>query len=330
MIPYAETSLTQEQRDRALQALSGGASSSGSATGNLFSSIPWMNLLQGGANLGLIEKGISDVRAAGQAQQQGINALTNQIRSDMQFKPYTVTSATGSFATGPEGATSTLSPEMQQAMNKLQEGAGMFYNRTLMDTGARANEITQQMEAALAPQRERDRLALEERLLSQGRLGVSTAQYGGSPEQFALAKAVEEQRAMNALNARQQAMGEQLQNYNIGQSMFGLSFLPQQQNLAASQFGVPFAELLNRANLQRGITTGELGTAGIAAQTQSDQMANMLRLAQLQSLSDMFLGSQSSGAGLLGSLLSGGGTNAQSNASWLDNFFRTGNFGGQP
>lgn len=266
------------------------------------------DLLGGAANLGLIEKGISDVRSAGREQMQGLQNLGNTIRSDIAFKPYTVTSSTGSFATGPEGATSTLSPEMQQYMQKLQEGAGMFYNRSLMDTGARANEITAQMEAAQAPQRERDRLALEERLLGQGRLGVRTAQYGGSPEQFALAKAVEEQRAMNALNARQQAMSEQLQNFNIGQGMFGLSFLPQQQNIAASQAGVPFAELLNRANLQRGITTGELGAAGLAAQTQTNQMANALRLAQLQGLSDMFLGSQQSGAGLLSGLFSSKGS----------------------
>lgn len=289
----------------------------------LFDNLNLMNLLQGGANLGLIEKGISDVRQAGQQQQQGLNALSNQIRSDIQFKPYTVTSATGSFATGPEGATSTLSPEMQQAMQRLQQGAGMFYDRTLQDTGARAADITAQMEAALAPQRERERLALEERLLAQGRLGVNTAQYGGSPEQFALAKAIEEQRAMNAINARSQAMGEQLQNYNIGQSMFNLSFVPQQQSFAAAQMATPFAELLQRANIQRGVTTGELGAAGLAAQTQSDQMANMLRLAQLQSLSDMFLGSQSSGAGLLSGIFSRatGGTQtpeAKAMQDWLN------------
>lgn len=268
----------------------------------LLDNINWLNLLQGGANLGLVEKGIGDVRASGANVQSNLSNLTNQLRSDLTFKPYTVTSATGGFSAGPEGATSTLSPELQQYMQRLQEGAGMFYNRTLADTGTRAADITAQMEAALAPQRERDRLALEQRLLGQGRLGVSTAAYGGTPEQLALAKAVEEQRAANAVNARGQAMNEQLQNYNIGQGMFGLSFMPQQQNLAAAAAGVPFAELLNRANQQRAVTTGELGAAGITAASNTEQQANMLRLAQLQGLSDMLLGSQNAGAGLLSSL----------------------------
>jgi hypothetical protein len=187
-------------------------------------------------------------------------------------------------------------------MSKLQEGAGMFYNRSLQDTGGRSTEIMNQMEAAMAPQRERERLALEERLLGQGRLGVQTAAYGGTPEQLALSKAIEEQRSANALSSRNQAMGEQLQNYNIGQSMFGQSFVPQQQNLLAAGAGVPFAELLNRANQQRAVTSAELGAAGINAGTQSEQMANYLRLAQLQGLSNMFLGSQETGAGLLSSL----------------------------
>jgi len=165
-----------------------------------------LNLLQGGANLGLMEKFIGDVRTAGTQQQQGINSLMNTVRSDLTFKPYTVTSATGGFTTGPEGGSSTLAPELQQMMSRLQEGAGMFYNRGLADTGDRAAQITAQMEAALAPQRERERLALEERLLGQGRLGVSTAAYGGTPEQLALSKAIEEQRAVNAVNARNQAM----------------------------------------------------------------------------------------------------------------------------
>jgi len=276
----------------------------------LLNNINWLSLLQGGANLGLVEKGIGDVRQSGQDIQAGLGTLSNQLRSDLTFKPYTVTSATGGFSAGPEGATSTLSPELQQMMQKLQEGAGMFYNRSLADTGTRAADITAQMEAAMAPQRERERLALEQRLLGQGRLGVQTAAYGGTPEQLALAKAIEEQRSANAFTARGQAMGEQLQNYNIGQSMFGQSFVPQQQNLLAANAGVPFAELLNRANQQRAVTTGELAATGITAASNTQQQANALRLAQLQGLSDMLLGSQSGGAGLLSSIFSSGGGNS--------------------
>lgn len=265
-------------------------------------------LLMGGANAGLAERGINNVQAFGQAQQQGLQNLTNTIRSDLTFKPYTVTSATGSFTGGPEGGSSTLSPELQQMMQRLQEGAGMFYNRGLQDTGARASEITAQMEAALAPQRERERLALEQRLLGQGRLGVSTAAYGGTPEQLALAKAIEEQRAANAVNARSQAMNEQLQNMNIGGNLFNLSFVPQNQNLATMSAFSPFAELATRGQQQKAITTAELGQAGLNASTASEALANQLRTQQLQSLSDLLLGSQNTGAGLLSSIFNSGNT----------------------
>jgi len=265
----------------------------------------FLDMLKGGANYALVDKGIKDVQSSGTTLRSDIGNLANTLRTDLTFKPYTVTSGAGSFSAGPEGATSTLTPELQQMMAKLQEGAGMFYDRSLADTGTRAADITAQMEAAMAPQRERERLALEQRLMGQGRLGVQTAAYGGTPEQLALAKAIEEQRSANAFTARGQAMGEQLQNYNIGQNMFGLSFMPQQQNLAAANAGVPFAELLNRTNQQRAVTTGELGVAGINAASNTEQQANALRLAQLNQLAEGLFGAQQGEVGLLSSIFGG-------------------------
>lgn len=65
-----------------------------------------------------------------------------------------------------------------------------------------------QLEAVQAPGRERDRLNLEQRLFGQGRSGVRSAMYGGTPEELAMAKAQEEARAGNALRARQMANQE--------------------------------------------------------------------------------------------------------------------------
>lgn len=266
----------------------------------------FLNMLKGGANYALVDKGIKDVQSSGTTLRSDIGNLANTLRSDLTFKPYTVTSGTGTFTADTDGAKSTLTPELLQMITKLQEGAGMFYDRSLADTGTRAADITTQMEAAMAPGRERERLALEQRLMGQGRLGVQTDAYGGTPEQLALAKAIEEQRSANAFTARGQAMGEQLQNYNIGQGMFGLSFVPQQQNFAAANAGVPFAELLNRTNQQRAVTSGELGAAAINAFSNTEQQANALRLAQLNQLAEGLFGAQQGEAGLLSSIFSGG------------------------
>jgi hypothetical protein len=46
---------------------------------------------------------------------------------------------------------------------------------------------------------------LEERLANQGRLGVRTAMFGGTPEQLALEKAIAEQQAGLGVSAMEQA-----------------------------------------------------------------------------------------------------------------------------
>ena len=109
----------------------------------------------------------------------------------------------------------------QDLMSILQGGRG----------AGREQDIFNQLQAVQQPSQERDRLALEQRLFNQGRGGVQTSMYGGTPEQFALAKAQEEARLGASVQARQLANQEQqvasqqaLQAIQQGQaetSMFG-------------------------------------------------------------------------------------------------------------
>jgi len=95
----------------------------------------------------------------------------------------------------------------------------------------REQEIFNQLQAVQQPGQERERLAMEQRLFNQGRGGVQTSKYGGTPEQFALSKAQEEARLGASVQARQLANQEQqvasqqaLQGIQQGQaetSMFG-------------------------------------------------------------------------------------------------------------
>ena len=95
----------------------------------------------------------------------------------------------------------------------------------------REQDIFNQLQAVQQPGMERDRLALEQRLFNQGRGGVQTSQYGGTPEQFAMSKAQEEARLGASVQARQLANQEQqvasqqaLQGIQQGQAetnMFG-------------------------------------------------------------------------------------------------------------
>lgn len=268
-------------------------------------------LLGVGATGALANYGLRETEQAGRDASSQLGTLAGQIRSDLQFKPYTVTTGTGSTVSSPTGTTLNLSPEMQALQQQLMTGAQSLFNTAAGPVQDRAMSITQMLEEAAAPSRQREYLALENRLFQQGRGGVQTAQYGGTPEQLAFAKALEEQRAMNALTGRQQAIGEQTQAFNVGAGMFGQSFLPQQQMLLAQQGAMAPMELAARFQTQQAVTGAELGQAGAEAELQSSQQANALRQIYLQeALKGLFAptysssgGNVTSGSSLIGGLL---------------------------
>lgn len=159
-----------------------------------------------------------------------------------QFRPYTVTTGTrsqlGSIVdplTGELKTTLTLSPEEQAMQQRLFGGAETFFGQAQQPTTGRETEIFERIRAVQTPEEQRQRRALEERLAAQGRLGVRTAQFGGTPEQLALAKAQEEAQNTAAIQAMQQAQAEQMQQAQLGQQLLGASYLPQAQLLAATQ-----------------------------------------------------------------------------------------------
>jgi len=68
-----------------------------------------------------------------------------------------------------------------------------------------ANKLFEQQQAMRTPAQQRQALELENRLRAQGRLGTTTAAYGGTPEQLAMAKAIQEQQASDAYTSMTQA-----------------------------------------------------------------------------------------------------------------------------
>ena len=267
-----------------------------------------LDQLLGIANMGgaaaLSNLGIKEARDAGTAQQTALTDMANKYQSDIQFKPYTVTGATGSSTFGPGGGASTLSPQLQAMMQQLLTSSGGMFSGAAQPIDQRAMDVTAQLEAASAPSRQREQLAMEQRLFNQGRGGIQTSQYGGSPEQFAFAKALEEQRAQNALTGRTQAMNEQTQQLNIGQGLFNNAFVPQQQMNQQTQVNTPFAELISRAQSQGAVTGGELAGQGTQARIAGETQANNLRQTQLQGLLNSLNAPAAGGGSFFGNLLS--------------------------
>ncbi len=144
-----------------------------------------------------------------------------------QFQPFTVTSTTGGeFGVTPtEGggvaAQMALSPEEQAFRQNMFGGAGDFFTQAQVDPRVREEEIYGQISEALAPEQRAQQLGLEERLAAQGRLGVRTAEFGGTPEALAMQKAQAQQLSQARLGAAQQARQEQAGLAALGQQYLG-------------------------------------------------------------------------------------------------------------
>ena len=206
-------------------------------------------------------------------QQQFISQLTPQVTEAVQFKPFTVTSSTGGIQTTPEGGYSTtLSPELQAMQNQLFGGAGQFFQQAQAPIAQTEQDIYNRMLAVAAPERERQQLGLEERLAAQGRLGTSSAAYGGAtPEQLALATAQEQQLNQLGLQARQQALAEQQQASQLGQGMLSAGFLPQSQMLNMLQPAINLSNLVGTGAREGAGLMSQLGLGGLAQETALQQ-----------------------------------------------------------
>lgn len=224
---------------------------------------------------------LSDV---GREAEQAAMGLAERGLAESQFKPFTVTTATGGqlgTRVTPTGAVETtmgLAPSEQALQQQLFGGAGQFFGQAQMPTQAREQAIFERMRAAQRPEEERQRLALEERLAAQGRLGTSSAAYGGAtPEQLAMATAQEEARTRSMLGAMQQAQAEQAQQAGLGQQFLGSSYIPQAQLLAATQPAQRMAELQQQAQLYGTGLFGETALSGVEARLLAEQArANLL------------------------------------------------------
>ena len=224
---------------------------------------------------------LSDI---GREARTGAEALAERQLEQTQFRPFTVTTATGAglgTQVTPEGGIETtmgLSPQEVALQNQLLGGAGGFFGQAVQPRDAREQAIFERMRRAQRPEEERQRLALEERLAAQGRLGVSSAAYGGAtPEMLAMATAQEEARNRAMLGAMQQAQAEQMQQAQLGQAFLGAGYVPQQQLMAATQPAQQLAALQQQAQLQGAGLFGEASMSGLEAQLVAEQArANLL------------------------------------------------------
>ena len=303
--------------------------------GNLGTSVG--NFL-GGAGGSLIGAGLSidelnSLRDVAQQASAGMAEIGRTGAEAAAFKPFTVSTGFGGVSTTPEGGfATTLDPQQAAQQQQLQaltgsllggRGAvapdvsgiqqqalgsvGGFLTGAMAPMAQREADVYERIRATQRPEEQRAQLALEERLASQGRTGLRTAQFGGSPEQFALAQAQEEAKARASLGALGQAQAEQMQQAGLAVSMFGLGgraaglpqalqagqlgniglaqaaqYLPEQQLLASLTPGIQLASLADLGRRQGAGLLTEAGVSGLEDIVGAEQ-ARAANLAQIYS-----------------------------------------------
>ena len=254
------------------------------------------DLIGAGGAYYLQEQNIQDLQQLGQETQAGMQALGEQAVAGTEFKPYTVTSGLANVTTTPEGGLDIgLSPQQLAAQQQFQGQATGLFGQVGADPATAQAQLYEQMRAVQRPEEERQRLALEERMLSQGRLGLGSAAYGGSaPELLAQETARQEAMARANLGARQQSMAEQAQAANLGGLLQSAGYQPQQQALSmlsASQVPAGFADVGRRTGTE---LAAQLGLGGLEGRLQTEDLASRLELQQGEGLLTALLGQQPS------------------------------------
>lgn len=308
------------------------------ALGGLFGDITGSDLGKAAiaaGGLAAVNKAYGDLGDIGERAYSGGQAAADKALEQTQFKPFSVTSSTGgSFNVGADGsATMNLGQQEQAIQNALmgdaaqrasqgfsgdaaQQAAGgqayglgqQFMGQVGQDQTQRRNDIYGDIRAMQSPEEERQRMALEERLLSQGRGGVTTNMYGGTPEQLAMAKAQAEAQNQASLMASQQAQAEQLQQAEIGNMYANLGSQLNARDMAtqAAQQQLAMGSLAGAYTPQSQMNALQQGSQMYAQLQQRGQLsgADLYNQSYLGGLSGL-LGAGQGQANLMGAIGSG-------------------------
>jgi hypothetical protein len=239
----------------------------GSFLSNLFSQDNIMTGIGLAAQQAITNEAVQDIKGVGQDAYAGAQTLGDQAFQRSRFKPFSVAGPAGNVGATAEGNLSlSLSPERQAMSNQLFSTGQNFLGRLGGSTADREQAIFDKINALQAPSRERDYLTLEERLFNQGRSGVRTDAFGGTPEMLAFAKATEEARRQAAVDAIGMSQQQTGMDANIATALMNAGYQPENQLMQAAGAGLNVADLMgagNRAGAQYATTLGQTGLQGL-------------------------------------------------------------------
>ena len=214
--------------------------------------------------------------------------LANQAATRGQFKPFTVTSDLATSATTPEGGFGiTLSPEQQALQNSLMSQASGAFGEIGGDRASREQQIYDRLQALSNPVAQRAQLGLDATLFGQGRTGLRTDAYGGTPEQLALSKAIQEQQSADAVKAMGMVSDQRTADFDLGRGLMTAGYVPQQQTLDMLDLGRGVAQLPTNLLSNVLTSTANLQSKGLEGYTEAQKQQTNQAIARNQLLSGL-------------------------------------------
>lgn len=236
--------------------------------------------------LGSIAGGLAvadDIRETGATAAGQMGDLAAQLQGDTAFKGYGVTTGLGTSTVGPDGSTNFgVGPDaaMTAASGGYMDASQQAMANSMMDTGAREQEIYDRAMAMQNPMLDAQQAQQQAREFAQGRGGVRGSQFGGTAEDAAMARAraqASNQASFQAMTQGQQEMLNQANMANtfgtLGQNAYNTSFLPMQQQMNMMQVGQNNANMAQTGQITGANLGAQLGLGGIQSQVNADMAA---------------------------------------------------------
>ena len=196
--------------------------------------------------------------------QNTLNATQDTINNNTAFTPYGVTGALGSSNATATGIDYGLNPEGQFLQDNMFAQGQQQLAASTANPLDRQNELYAAMNQAQNPERQRELARMNQQLRNSGRSGMTSQMYGGTPEQLAYAKAVQEQQSANWLGAGS-AAETQLQNqYTRGIGMMDQGYKPMDQLSGYGDQNIQQNNLNDARSTTRAGMLSDLAVGGLA------------------------------------------------------------------
>ena len=228
---------------------------------------------------------------------EGFGDLSNQIIEGTQFTPFSVSGYGGGADVSSTGDINVnLDPTQQAQAQNLTGYADNLFASAAGDQMGRVGDAYDRIRATQRPEEERQFLNLEGRLQAQGRAGLASDAYGGSPEMFGFEKARGEAMNSASLAALSEARAQQNQDAMIGTQFQSNAYMPQAQMLNLLNPGLQAAGLSQAGQMAGMNSAAQLGSEAMRGQINAEKIRADLMNNLFQTAGGV-IGAQGSAAG---------------------------------